>query len=145
MVQAAVRGLHKWRTPLLIVLAIALLVVAALLGGGWYYADSLKNGALKPNHDPDEPDLEVVAIDDGRVTLRTTSRTKEDGDWDKDGIFGLEWKGGYDQVGAILHVDDHQVVREFIPIRSHPQVGEQVRLDSFAFRDDPQQAHGIPF
>jgi hypothetical protein len=48
-------------------------------------------------------------------------------------------------VGAILEFDDRQVVREFSPLQGAPEVGEMVRLDSFAYPGDPQQAHGIPF
>ena len=137
--------LPRWKVALVAAAAAALLALAGLIGAGWYYSDLLRGGALEPDRDPDEPDLRVVAQGDGRVTLQATERASKDGDWTKDGVFGLEWEGGYGQVGAILEIDDEQVVREFSPLQGAPEVGDLVRLDSFAFPGDPQQAHGIPF
>jgi pimeloyl-ACP methyl ester carboxylesterase len=48
-------------------------------------------------------------------------------------------------VGAILRIDDEQVMREFSVIQGAPEIGELARLDSFAFPEDPQEAHGIGF
>ena len=105
----------------------------------------LKDRALVPDRSVPRHDLEVVAIEEGRVTLRATAQAKEDGPWTKDGIWGLSWDGGYDQVGAIHEISDQQVVRDFVPITGNPKIGENVRLDSFAFPGDPQQALGLPF
>jgi len=122
-----------------------LVALGGVVGGGWYISDLLRAGALEPDRDPDQLDLQVVALEEGEVTLRATERASEEGDWTKDGIFGLEWAGGYGQVGAILRIDDERVVREFSVIRGAPEIGEPARLDSFAFRGDPEQAHGIGF
>lgn len=130
---------------LFVLVLIALVASVGLLGFGYYYAEVLRDGALKPDREPDELDLEVTALDEGRVTLRPTDKADEDGDWTHRGTFGLEWAGGYAQVGEILDRDDEQVVREFFPWRGSLRVGDMVRLDSFAFPGDPQQAHGIPF
>ncbi len=139
------RRLRRWRTALLLLLAIAVLGTAALIGGGWYYSDILKDGALVPDYDPEKLDLRVVALTESAVTLGVTSETDTDGDWREDGIFGLEGANGYDQVGAILEADDEQVVREFFPLQGTPEVGDLVRLDSFAYPGDPLQAFGIGF
>ena len=130
---------------LLVLVSITLVASVGLLGFGYYYAELLKDGALKPDREPAELDLEVAALDEGRVTLRLTDKADEDGDWTQPGTFGLEWADGYAQVGKILDRDDEQVVREFFPGQGTLRVGDVVRLDSFAFPDDPQQAHGIPF
>ena len=135
----------RWRVMLLVLILITLVVSFGLLSFGYYYAETLKDGALKPDREPDELDLEVAAIDEDRVTLRLTDKAEEDGDWAHRGTFGLEWAGGYAQVGKILDRDDGQVVREFFPRQGTLRVGDMVRLDSFAFPGDPQQAHGIPF
>jgi pimeloyl-ACP methyl ester carboxylesterase len=119
--------------------------VAGLAVGGWYYSDQLREGALERDHDPSEPDLEVIGLPEGRVELGPMQGTNKDGDWTKEGIFGLEWDHGYGQVGSILEIDDQHVVREFVPMRGSLDVGEPVRLDSFAWPKDPKQAFGIPF
>ncbi len=136
----------RWRVAFLAVSAVVLLALGGVVvGGGWYFSDRLKGGALEPDRDPDQLDLQVVALGEGQVTLRATERASKDGDWTKEGIFGLEWAGGYGQVSAILRIDDEQVVREFSVIQGAPEIGEPARLDSFAFPGDPEQAHGIGF
>jgi pimeloyl-ACP methyl ester carboxylesterase len=137
--------LRRWKTALFVLTAVGLVGAAALFGASWYYTESLKNDALEPDHEPPEPDLEVIAVEGGRVTLRATSAAGKDGDWTKPGIFGLEWDGGYNQVGAILAMRSHEVVRELLQSEDLPRAGEHVRLDSFAFLGDPQRAYGIPF
>ena len=125
--------LRRWKTALLVLPTVGLMGAAALLGASWYYTESLKNDALEPDHEPPEPDLEVIAVDAGRVTLRATGAAENDGDWTKPGIFGLEWDSGYNQVGAILEMRSHEVVRELLQSEDLPRAGELVRLDSFAF------------
>jgi len=138
-------GGPRWRRGLLILPGVVLVGAATLAGGGWYYSESLKNGALEPDHDPPEPDLEVVAVAEGRITLRATRLAAKDGDWTVDGVFGLEWQGGYSQVGAILQRDETDVVRELLQSGDVPNVGDRVRLDTFAYAGDPRQARGILF
>ncbi len=139
--------LQRQSTPLFILLGAVIVAVVALAGGGWYYANLLKDGALVPDHNPDKLDLRVVALTDSLVTLGVTSEAERDGDWTQDGIFGLAGENGYDQVGAILEINDDLVIREFFPMNIDvvPTVGDPVRLDSFAFPGDPQQAFGIDF
>jgi len=127
------------------VVVVILVVLGALGGGGWYLSDVLRDGGLLPDRDEPALDLEVVALSEGRITLRTTPETDDDGDWRSDGIWGLESDAGYDQVGLILEATEGQVVREFIPLTDDLTNGEMVRLDSFAFPDDPRKALGIPF
>ena len=131
-----------------VVLSFVALLLVAIVGvaaGGWYYSNVLKNDALVVDHTPSEPDLEVIAVGEGRVTLGVTDRTKSDGPWTKDGIWGLEWNGGYAQVGAIFEIDDREVLREFLLVTGDLSAGETVRLDSYSFAGDPQTARGLPF
>lgn len=145
MLRKLVAKLSRWRTPVLVLLGVALIAIAALLGSGWYYSDALKDGALELDHDPPTLDLKVLALDEGRLTLAVTPQTKSDGDWTQDGTFGLEWEDGYGRVGSILEIDDRHVVRQFLPLSANPEVGEMARLDSFAFAGDPLEAFGAPF
>ena len=137
--------LRRWRTQLVILAGIVLLACVGFLGAGWYYSGELKDGALEPDHEPDKLDLRVLALEDGLVTLSATSEAEEDGDWARDGVFGLQWEGSYGRVGDIVEIDDERVVREFSPMLGKPTVGGLARLDSFAFPEDPQKAHGIAF
>ncbi len=139
------KQIRRQKKPSLILLGVVVVVLAALVGVGWYYSDILRDGALVPDHDPDTLDLQVIALEEGRVTLGVTSETETDGDWTKDIIFGLKGETSYGRVGAILAIDDEQVVREFFPLQGTPEVGDPVRLDSFAFPGDPLQAFGIGF
>ncbi len=143
--EAQTARVSRWKTLIIVAFGVVLLGVAGLVAGGWYYSDQLKNGALVPDHGPSEPDLNVIALEEGFITLGVTPDTDADGDWTTDGVFGLEWDGGYGQVGSILEVDERRVVREFVPVQGELKSGEMVRLDSFAFPGDPMQAHGIPF
>ncbi len=137
--------LRRWRMPILISLGIVAIGAVALIGSAWYISGLLKDGALVPDHDPDKLDLRVIAVEEGRVILGVTSETETDGDWTKDIIFGLKGENSYGRVGAVLEIDDEHVVREFLPIQGTTEVGDPVRLDSFAFPGDPLQAFGIGF
>jgi pimeloyl-ACP methyl ester carboxylesterase len=130
---------------LVAVVGVVLLTIVGVVAGGWYFSDQLRDGALEPDHDPDRLALEVVALGEGQVTLRATKKASKDGDWTRDGVFGLDWEDGYGQVGAILGIEGRQVVREFSTLEGTLEAGELVRLDSFAYPGDPQRAHGIPF
>ncbi len=137
--------LVRWKIAVMAASAALVVVLGGVVAGGWYFSNVLRGGALEPDRDPDELDLQLIALGTGRVTLRATELASEDGDWTKDGIFGLGWDGGYGQVRAILEIDEQQVVREFSPLQGTPEIGDLARLDSFAHPGDPQQAHGIPF
>jgi pimeloyl-ACP methyl ester carboxylesterase len=135
---------RRWRTALLSLTGLLLVASAAIMVAGWYFADVLKDGALIPP-EPDKLDLRVESVDGGSIVLTTTKDTESDGDWSKRGTFGLEWEGGYGQVGDVLQTDEGRVVREFTPILGTPRANESARIDSFAFPGDPQQALSMPF
>ena len=137
--------LCKWKTPLMVIIGLGLTGAAALAGFALYYSESLKSGALEPDRGPQKLDLRVAVLDGERITLAVTKDAKSDGDWTKPGIFGIEWPGGYAQAGAILQIESASVRREFKPVKGHLQVGDAVRMDSFAFPGDPLEGRRIPF
>ena len=137
--------LRTWKVLLSVIVGVMLIAVAGLAVAGWYYSDQLRQKALEPDDSPAVPDLEVIGLPEGRVTLGPMQGTSKDGDWTKEGVYGLEWDDGYGQVGGIVEIDDEHVVREFAPMQGGLEVGDLVRLDSFAWPSDPQQAFGIPF
>ena len=115
--EALIRLIRR-KAVLVPLLAVALVVVVGLGGGAWFYSGEIKNGALVVDEGEDDTtyDLEVVALGDGRVTLRATSETDDDGDWRAVGTWGLERRMGYDRVGGIIELANDQVVREYTPL-----------------------------
>ena len=126
------------------VAAVVGVVVLVLLGGIWYYSQVLKAALLVPNRARDVLDLRVSRLVDGRVTFEPAAG-EESRDWKSAGVFGVEWPDGYGQVGAIRAMDGDLVERDYVPLVGSLQVGDVVRLDSFALPTDPQAAHGIEF
>lgn len=126
--------------------AAALIVVlfVVLMWGGFYLSGLIRDDGLLPNHEQPTLDLEVVAIGDGRITLKPLPES-DGGDWMHEGIFGLVAEAGYDQVGEIIEISEQQVIRSFTPLLGDPEVGDMVRMDSYTFPQDPMAAHGIPF
>lgn len=128
-----------------VILAIVVVLGAVLALQAWFLSDEFRRRALTPDANPRQADIEVVDIQENQVTLRLAPGSKRKGLLAIDGVWGMEWSGGYAQVGEIFDVDDQRVVREFRPLIERPQVGEMVLLDIFAYPGDPQQALGIPF
>src|SRR5881409_3827665 len=129
MLRGVLGWMRRWRLLLLALAGLLLLAFVVLLGIGWYFAGALKDGALQPDYDPDKLDLRVVSVDGGAIVLGLTSDTDEDGDWQRDGTYGLEWDGGYGRVGAILQLTKDSVLREFEALGAPPPVGAAARLD----------------
>ena len=135
---------RHWKIGVLVGV-ILLAVLAVFVGTGWYLSDVLKEGGLVPDPEEAKLDLEVAVVGDGSVTLIWTPETDQHGDWRARGLWGLEGESTYDQVGAIRKITGRSVVREFLPMDGDLKLGDRVRLDSYAFPGDPQEAHGLSF
>ena len=135
---------RHWKIGVLVGV-ILLAVLAVVVGTGWYLSDVLKEGGLVSDREDPKLDLEVAAVGDGSVTLIWTPETDEHGDWRARGLWGLEGESTYDQAGAIRKITGRSVVREFLPMDGDLKLGDRVRLDSYAFPGDPQEAHGLSF
>ncbi len=120
---------------------------AAALGVGWYYAGEIEDAALAVVHATPPPDMVVLAAGDGTVTLGVTNKTDVTyGDWWRPGTWGLQWDGGYAQVGKVItRDDDEKVVRQLIPVSGTLAAGDYVLFDREAFDGDPQSALDLPF
>jgi hypothetical protein len=121
------------------------LVVAILLSGaGWYYSEVLRSDGLAVSH-AHTADLQISAVTSETVTLLASEDAAIDGPWTQAGIWGLEWDGGYAQVGAITVRGDHSATRQLLRRWGDPPPGAAARLDSFAFPGDPTTSFGIPY
>ena len=80
------RRLIRWKVLGFALLTLALVLAAGLSGGGWYYSGVLEDGALRPDYDDPVFDMEIVAIDEGTITLRPGPESDDDGPWTEDGI-----------------------------------------------------------
>ena len=48
---------------------MALVVFVVYAAAGWYFSEQLRRDALETTPSPDGPKVEVVGMDDGRITL----------------------------------------------------------------------------
>jgi pimeloyl-ACP methyl ester carboxylesterase len=123
-------------------------VVVILFAAGWYLSGLI--GCRGFEVVPKVQDVEVLAVGDGEITLHATGEANECGqvsdDWMEDGPWGIEWDGGYGQVGDIRRLDEGllMVVREFTVLEGNPPVGLTTRL-KHPYPVDPTRAYGIAF
>ncbi len=108
----------------------------------FFYAGQVNDGAFVVKHENPEFDITVRAAGEGVVTL--AAKKDEPDNLRREGTFGLEWGGGYGQVGKILDLHKDRVVREFKLQKGNIRAGINARLDSFSFEGDPSN-RGLPF
>ncbi|MGK2965266.1 MAG: alpha/beta hydrolase [Tepidiformaceae bacterium] len=127
--------------------AATFLVAAFHIGGGWYFASELDRRALsaaerRESLAPDY-DLRIVAVDDRTITIALSD---EHDALRQEGVWGLDWEGGYGQLRDILSEDAGAVVRSFEVLRGEPPApGVLAELDRRGFPGDPNEGFGIPF
>ena len=119
-----------------------LLLLMALLAAGWYYSNLILDGTLVVKDEADKYEVEVTAVSDGQITLRSTTGA----DIASEPVtIGLAWPDGYARAGTTLSSTEDTVTREYDQLEGGLQVGDLVRFDKFAFPGDPERAHGIAF
>lgn len=126
--------------------AFLLLVLVTLAAAGiWYYVPAqVRDGALTLASGPHDLNLEVADAASGQVALRGAQKNTA-----HPGRLGLQWDGGYGQVGEILREYDDRVVRRVAVLDGLPP-GAAVptgpaRIDTGAYIGDPLSARGVPF
>jgi uncharacterized protein len=122
---------------------LGVLAVVVFGSVAWYYSDRINSGAFVLDDGVNDLDISVTLVQGGTVTLASAGATK-DASWQRDGIFGLEWAGGYAQVGRITGRDLDTVRRELVPVRGALAAGQRARIDNSTFAHDPN-AVGLPF
>ncbi len=76
---------------------LIIVLIVALLGIGWYYSDQIRDGALVIEHDPLKYEIEVVALEEGRIRLRFPQDSDPQ---DEPATMGLEWPGGHQHLSS---------------------------------------------
>lgn len=112
--------------------------------GGWYFSSQLGNDAFvvsEPSaQSADDFDLEVVAVDGDRITLRPDDGS--DRDLLAEGVFGLELPNGWLILGDVIEstVDNGTdiVARRFELVDGEvPSAGTPADLDSWYYDSNP--------
>ncbi len=140
----AARGV-LWRRIAMWLAILAGLTVVILASVGWYYSSTFEDQALGVHSDSPKYNLRASIVEGGRVRLETTASTDPHGLWQTQGTFGLEWEGGYGQIGAVVVLSAPAAIRDFVLLEGALPDGTAVRVDPFAFPKDPQVALGFGY
>jgi pimeloyl-ACP methyl ester carboxylesterase len=125
-------------------LVVALVVFVVFAAAGWYFSEELRRDALETTPSPDDPKVEVVGMDEGRITL--AQGDPEDKELTAPGTFGLSWDGGYGRVTGVLERQGDEVVRRFTEFeRGRPETGTLTDVDPTTFPGNPMRAFGMPY
>jgi pimeloyl-ACP methyl ester carboxylesterase len=118
------------------VAAVLLLVVVAGVALAWYFAGV----AVAVTHVVERP---LVAGPAGAGDVQLSPATNPDAA--RAGTFGLEWQGGYGQIGVVRSREAAGVVRAFAARHGAPAAGTAARVDTYAYDGDPRSALGLGF
>lgn len=125
---------------------VAFGVVLALLfygAGGWYFSGQIVADALKVKYPGTSYNLEVTAITPASVTL--SDPDAGDKELHKDGLYGLQWKGGYGHTDRIIERQADIVTRSFSLVHgTAPVEGTKADVIKYAFPVDAATAFGAP-
>jgi len=98
----------------------------------------------KPDRVPDPLDLQVTAVSDLTVTLRKAAKSPVDAH-DAAGEYLLQGARGWGFAGRVIDSNGVIAVRDFRPGGGDLRAGDYARLDSFAYPENPREAHGLAF
>lgn len=124
--------------PLLLVLLFA----ALFLGVSWYFSSQL----LVPQPYGLQSEFKIVDVSETTVVLPEPPNKNQFANTRAVGTYNLLWETGYGKLGSILEDSSGQVTQEFSLISGiMPKAGDDARLETFIFRNDPKLDHGIDF
>ena len=132
----------------LVVVLVALVAVA--IAYGIYLSNLIRDGSLSSRHGTPPFDIIASSEGDGQITLRAMNGQGRAMDIRHDGVFGIISADGYGQVGGLIDSGDGEygdgyAMREYTALTTTIGAAEAVRLDIYAYPDDPEAAHGIAF
>ncbi len=131
---------RRWPRIALITLGVIALLYLII---GWYISGEIIGG-LRVDQWVTESNVDIVEVSDDTITLAVPAGDTREAD--RDAVLGLQWQGGYGQVGGATSFDGDTEVRPFTLLNGAlPPLGVDVaHFDAFAFPSDPG-ALGIEF
>jgi dienelactone hydrolase len=124
-----------------IVVTFLVVALAVVVGIGWYFSGV---AMAVGDHRPDLV-AKVVAVTGGDAAGAEALVLSRQRETELPGSYGLEWTGGYGQVGPALSDTADGVTRPFTPRRGTPTAGTAVGLDPGLYHGDPRSELGLPF
>lgn len=115
-----------------------MMVFVVLAGATWLYSNRIETQLLTVIAPEPVRDLVVVASDQKTVTLAL------DEDTGRPGVWGLEYEGGYAELGDVLSTGDGTVTRQLLSMSGSLLPGTPAAFDRMAFAGDPS-SRGVPF
>lgn len=115
-----------------------------LAAPGLYLARRLHSEGFQPKRERDALDLQVTAVSDQTVTLRTASKAPVT-PGDAPGEYLLQGARGWGYAGRVIESNAIVAIREFRRGEGELRAGDYARLDGYAHPGDPLQAHGYAF
>ena len=112
---------------------------------GIHLSNLIRNGSLSSQHRTPPYDIVACIDTDGRIHLRAKNENAGAMDLHHDGVFGIVSAEGYGQVGHVIELGKGYAVREYEPLTTTIDDTADVRLDIYAYPDNPLTAHGIPY
>jgi hypothetical protein len=133
------RTRRRWpRVAAVSVASLLVLVLLAATAVAWYFAGV----AVAVSHEVGRP---LTATPAGPGAVHLSGPRDPDPDAVRPGTFGLEWQGGYGELGAVRSQDGDGVVRAFTPRHGTLAPATAARVDAYAHDGDPRSAAGLAF
>jgi uncharacterized protein len=132
------RSLASRPSPRRAAAVLALLAAAAVAIGAvlsWHFSSRV----VVPDHSPWATDVEIVAVEDGRIELEREDATEQPG------VYGLTWDGGHAVLGPIAAISDETVTRPLSDVRGYLTTDTDAGIDGQVHVGDPGQSLGLPY
>ena len=134
---------RRRRWPWIVAGVVVALIVVFHAAGGWYFAGLLRSDGFDPAGPQAYVDATAGPVTDDSITLIPVDDATEPG---REGLYGLKWKDGYGQIGAISAVVDAGIERSFELLEgSAPSPGTEMDVMGWSWPSDPARAHGYVY
>ena len=118
------------------------MLLALVVGVGWYFSSLV----LKPQPYGLMPEFELIDGSADTVTLPAPASRGQFADTRRTGTYGLVWAGGHGVLGDVLSSSETQLTRSLqVSAGEPPRSGEPARLDTFVYRQNPQEDLGLAY
>jgi uncharacterized protein len=132
--------MFKAKSFMWIALFLLLVILGLFIAVSWYFSNALISVAPYTLQ-PEFKILEVLpnTANLSQVTLPEPPNKNQFANTRREGTYNLLWETGYGRLGKILGGSSGRVVRELALTSGElPKAGDDARLESFVFRNDPK-------